>query len=218
MKPEIIVSVAVLLCLLALGLKVCAKSCRAQSKRYVAIKVGHGYNVYDLLTKKWLQRQVQLRVSSSRKLPDPLISPEHGNLLHCTDYDSGGCGTGNLVPDRFVLRDEFRIWQWRKAINQDNLQGKNSFSISVDQLEQDGRKTAPEITEIFDYPPIDKQEPDQWSEWQGASSQRHGDFAWWQEVHKQELPQPVHIEFPFEMRWRILLTEEPRLIDDEGVE
>lgn len=218
MKPELIMALAALLCTVLLGVKVCAKSGRAQSKRYVAVQVGHGYNVYDLNTKKWLQRQIQLRVSTSRKLPEPLISLEHGNLLHCTDYDPGGCGTGNLVPDRFVVRDAFKIWQWRKAMNREDLQGKNSFSISVDRLDQEGRKTAPEPTEIFSLPPIDKQEPGQWTEWQGASSQRQGEFAWWQEVHKQELPEPVNIEYPFEMRWRIQLTDEPRLIDDEGIE
>lgn len=217
MKLEILIIASFILLTMIIGVVVHAKSGKSPSKRYLPVKLGYGYSVFDPKTKQWLQRQVQLRVSKERQLPEPLISPEHGNELHCTDYGPGFCGTGNMIPDRYVIKDNFKVWQWRKHVNYDDLLGQTAFSITVDRWKDGSKKSEP--TEIFAFPAIAEQEPGQWTEWQRASSQRPGDFAWWSEVHKQDLPEPVSIEHPFEMRFRLRLTpDEPRIVDDDEIE
>ncbi len=217
MKQQLIL-ILLFLSSAVLPLAVFGKANKSSPVRYVAVKVGHGFSIYDLQTKLWLQRQVQLRVSSLRRLPETLISAEHVSLLHCTDFDPGGCGTGNLNPNRFAVKDGYRVLQWKNHINQDDFKGKRSFGITVDQLDSEG-KTAQEPMELFCFPEITNQVPNQWSEWEKHSSQRQGDFGWWSEVHQQKADVSVPIPYPFEMRWRLLLTDTPgRVVDEETIE
>lgn len=191
---------------------------RSAPPRYVPVKVGHGFSVYDLHTKLWLQRQVQLRVSSERHLPVPLMSGEHGAFLHCTDFDPGGCGTGNLSPEKFVVLGGYRVWQWKSHINKDDLNGKRGFGITVDQVDAAGRSVQ-EPMEIFAFPAIVDQTPNEWSGWEKHTSQRHGNFAWWSQVQGRETEECLPVPYPCEMRWRLLLTDTPgRCVDDETIE
>lgn len=191
---------------------------KTPSVRYVAVKDGWGFSVFDLQTKLWLERQVQLRVSTQRKLPEPPVTTEQGSLLQCTDFDPGGCGTGNLNPNKFVIKEGYRVWQWKNNINKNDLNGQKSFGISVEQLNADGKKVK-EPMELFAFPKIHNQAPNQWSEWEKHSSQRHGDFGWWSQVHNEKTETQTPILFPFEMRWRFLLTDTPgRCVDDETIE
>ncbi|MBX9666034.1 MAG: hypothetical protein K2X93_00390 [Candidatus Obscuribacterales bacterium] len=217
MKHQIIL-ILLFLSSAVLSLAVFAKGNKLSTVRYVPVRVGHGFSIYDLQTKLWLQRQVQLRVSALRKLPDPLMTSEHGTLMHCTDFDPGGCGTGNLSPNRFVVKDGYRVWQWKNHINKDDLKGNRRFGVTLDRPNSEGKFTK-EPMELFEFPEIHDQEPNQWSEWEKHSSQRHGDFGWWSEVHNEKSDLSTPIPYPFEMRWRLLLTDNPgRVIDDETIE
>lgn len=201
-----------------LSLAVFSKGTKSSPIRYVAVKVGHGFSIYDLQTKLWLERQVQLRVSTLRRMPDPLITNEHGSLMHCTDCDPGGCGTGNLNPNRFVVNGGYRVWQWKNHVNKDDLKGQRGFGITVDQISAGG-DTTEEPMELFYFPEIHDQVPNKWSEWEKHSSQRHGDFGWWSEVHGEKPDVQTSIPYPFEMRWRLLLTDTPgRIVDDETID
>ena len=184
---------------------------------YLPVNTG-GYRQYVIHrpTNKWLQRQVQVRVSSARKLPSPLSDSNFGTRLHSTDFFPGGCGSGNLIADKFVERDGFKIWQFTDVFDNDDLTGKKALGISVEWPQPQGPSINDPL-EIFAFPAPKDAPPEQWTDWMPASSQRQGDFGWWSEVHGQEPPAPIKIEYPFEIRWRLVLREDPASVEDDGL-
>lgn len=184
--------------------------------KYVPVKTG-SYKDYVVHTpsKKWPQRQVQVRVSHQRKLPNPLSDQHHGDMLHTTDFFPEGCSSGSLVPSRYTERDGYKMWQFTNTVDADDIKGLKSFGIGVEF--PDDAKAASGPLEIFHYPPLTDAEPEQWTEWVKASSQRHGEMGWWSEVHKQKSESHFIVEHPFEIRWRFLLKDDPVRIMDDGI-
>lgn len=184
---------------------------------YIPVKTGsYKDRVLHMPSKKWPQRQVQIRVSQHRKMPKPLDDERHGDYLHTTDFFPEGCGSGNLVPERYSIHDGYKVWQFTNTVDADDLKGLKSFGISIDIPKSDG-KMAEGPMEIFHYPPLKNIMPDNWSEWEKAGSQRHGDMAWWSEVHKLKPEKRVTLEHPFEMRWRLVLKDDPLRVMDDGI-
>lgn len=183
--------------------------------KYVPVKTG-GYKEYVLHTptKKWPQRQVQVRVSRQRKLPHPLSDQHHGDLLHTTDFFPEGCSSGSLVPSRFTERDGYKMWQFTNPVDVDDLKGLKSFGIEV-EFPEEKKHEGP--LEIFHYPPLTDAVPEQWTEWVKPGSQRHGEMGWWSEVHKTKAEEQLLVEHPFEIRWRFVLTDDPVRIIDDGI-
>lgn len=211
MKQEIVIMAAVGLATLLIFLAAAARA--GQRSRFVPVKVGWGYSLYDLKTRLWLERQIQLRVAVRRTSPE--ITENNRADVHCTQFDPGGCGTGNLNPNRFLIKDGYCIWQWKEIVNKVDLQGKRYTGIALDEANAEGKKTM----ELFSYPAISNQEPGQWSEWAKHSKQRTGDFGWWAEVQGEQAAEKEEISHPFELRWRLLLSETPgRLVDDERID
>ncbi len=183
---------------------------------YVSVKSG-SYKDYVVHTptKKWLQRQVQVRVSHHRKLPHPISDQHHGDLLHTTDFFPEGCSSGSLVPSRFTERDGYKMWQFTNTVDADDIKGFKSFGIGVEFPGDEKAASGP--LEIFHYPPLTDTEPEKWTEWVKAGSQRHGEMGWWSEVHKQKSESHFIVEHPFEIRWRFLLKDDPVRIMDDGI-
>ncbi len=172
--------------------------------------------VLHLPSKKWLQRQVQVRVSQHRKLPHPLDDARHGDYIHTTDFFPEGCSSGSLVPTRYSVHDGYKVWQFTNTVDADDLKGMKAFGIGVDFPEGES-KIARGPMEIFYYPPLKDEHPERWSEWIKAGSQRHGVMAWWSEVHKQKPEAHMRIEHPFELRWRMVLKDDPVRVMDDGI-
>lgn len=184
---------------------------------YLAVKSGE-YKDYVLHTpsKKWLQRQVQIRVSQHRKMPRPLDDSRHGEYIHSTDFFPGGCGSGKLVPERYSVHEGHKVWQFTNTVDADDIKGLKALGITIDSVKGDGTVSEGPM-EIFYYPPLKSVQPGQWTEWEKAGSQKHGDMVWWSEVHKMKPEEHVHVEHPFEMRWRLVLKEDPVRIMDDGI-
>lgn len=182
---------------------------------FVSVKAG-GYKdfVIHTPTKKWLQRQVQVRVSHQRKLPHPLADQHHSDLLHSMEFFPEGCSSGNLVSSRFTVRDGYKIWQFTSTVDADDLKGLKSFGIEVELPEE---KTQQGFIEIFHYPPLKDAIPEQWSEWVKPGSHRHGELGWWSEIHKTKAEEQLLLEHPFEIRWRFVLKDNPVRIIDDGI-
>lgn len=186
-----------------------------QHTKYVPVKTG-SYKDYVVHTptKKWPQRQVQVRVSHHRKLPHPISDQHHGDLLHTTDFFPDGCSSGALVPSRFTERDGYKMWQFTNTVDADDIKGLKSFGIEV-EFPHEKKLEGP--LEIFHYPPLTDAEPDQWTQWVKAGSKHGGEMGWWSEVHKNKAEEQLLVEHPFEIRWRFVLKDDPVRIIDDGI-
>ena len=153
-----------------------------------------------------MQRECEVRVPERRRLPEPLSDAAHGDRLHSTQFRPGSAGTGNLSPLKFERHDGYRVWRFRELTAEADLQGRYAFGIQVD-WPKPGAATESDPMEIFVFPPLGDTLPDVWSAWQTASAQRTGAFGWWDEVHEHPPESPAPIEFPFELRWRLLLSD-----------
>jgi hypothetical protein len=87
-----------------------------------------------------------------------------------------------------------------------DLQGRSAFGVQVEHPKP-GEPSDWEPMELFAFPPMATMVPDAWSEWTLAANQRAGAFGWWEEVHGSAPEPPVPIEFPFELRCRLLLKD-----------
>lgn len=217
MSSQFVLVLTLAIMVIALAALACAQA-MADRHRYRAVtdpaSSTRRQYVIDSQTKKFLQRQVQVRVSNERALPEPLISPKHGNQLSTTLFESGACGSGNMDPSKFILRDGYRLWQFTDIFGPDDLRGNKSFGITVNWFDSAGEKHA-EPLEVFSYPPVTAQSPNEWTPWLTASHQQQGQFGWWDEVHGTPKQEPVAIKHPFELRWRLILTDEPQLQHNE---
>jgi hypothetical protein len=162
--------------------------------------------VQERSTGLWVHRECEVRVSTKRRLPDPISSPEHGDMLHSSRFEPGAVGTGNLSPAKFVVQDGYRVWNFREILTEDDFNGETSFGIQV-EWPVDGEPTRHEPLELFALPPPGDMPPNQWSAWRTADRSRTDAFGWWEEVHDAPPEATPEIPFPFELRFRFLLKD-----------
>lgn len=185
------------------------------SGRYrMKVDDGSRYNfryLYDTQTKKWVNRECELRVSEKRKLPLPLTDPEHGNKMSVQMMGSQTVESAYLKTLDFEVRDRYRVWHMLQVMQEDDLAGKMSYGVSI-AWHHDGTSTEFDPMEIFHLPPPGDTPPDQWSDWVRAGDQREGAFGWWSEVQgasPESIPPP---EYPFEMRCKLWLADAPGIL------
>ncbi|HXC53005.1 MAG TPA: hypothetical protein VN634_19115 [Candidatus Limnocylindrales bacterium] len=154
----------------------------------------------------WVHRECEVRVSVKRRLPDPISSPEHGDLLHSSRFEPGSVGTGNLSPTKFVIENGYRVWRFQELLGEHDFTGKAAFGIQVEWPVKDG-PSREEPLELFALPPPDSIPPDQWSTWRTADHSRLDAFGWWNEVSGAPPEAMPEIPFPFELRFRLLLKD-----------
>lgn len=162
---------------------------------------------------RWLQRQTEVRVPLARRLPKPLSDAEHGDMLHSSRFAPGSVGTGDLVPERFTIRDGYRLWRFMSVIDEDGFAGRTALGIAVTWP----RKNQPDDSdpmELFPYAALRDQAPGEWTPWATAASMRSGAFGWWEEVHEHPEEPPTPIAHPFELRWRVVYARDPIVCDD----
>ena len=63
------------------------------------------------------------------------------------------------------------------------------------------------VLEIFGYPLPDASQIDTWSPWVEAGSSREGSFGWHAEANKHPEESPPAPTYPFEMRFRLVLSK-----------
>jgi hypothetical protein len=154
----------------------------------------------------WVHRECEVRVSTKRKLPDPISDAEHGDMLHSSRFEPGAVGTGNLSPTKFVVEDGYRVWRFQELLTEDDYAGKTSFGVQV-EWPVEGEPTRHEPLELFALPPPGDTPANQWSQWRTADRSRSDAFGWWEEVHEAPPEQKATIAYPFELRFRLLLKD-----------
>ena len=192
--------------LVAIALAGCAET----GGRYrVSVDPGSRHNfryVQDRQSGLWVHRECEVRVSAKRRLPNPVSSPEHGDMLHSSRFEPGSVGTGNLSPTKFVIEDGYRVWRFQELLTENDFAGKTAFGIQV-EWPVEGGPSRHEPLELFALPPPGDLPPDQWTSWRRADHARTDAFGWWEEVHQAPPEAMPAIEHPFELRFRLLLKD-----------
>jgi hypothetical protein len=177
-----------------------------RSARYQPV---HGQAwLVDRATKRIPVAHCELRVPSLRPLPEPITTPEHGDLLGTTVVT--GVTAESAAFDKAVWREEdgWRIWLWRDLADASRVRGTSRLVIKVDWPEADGVQAEP--AEVFDLPRLDAEEPWRWTPWRVADVVIEDEHAWHAALRREDgvggLPAP---EYPFEVRCRTVLAHEP---------
>jgi len=190
----------------------CGKS---TSTRYrMATDPGSRYSfryVYDKVSGRWIYREFELRVDTTRPLPDPISDSENGDRLSLQLFRPGTAQTGGLRSGTPVIEGGFRIWRGADVSDESDLEGQAAYGVTVAWPVVDDTSGAPhDALEIFQLPPFGETEPGTWSEWATAAKLREGGFGWWEEVHgKPGDSAPPPPRYPFEFRWKLVLNEVP---------
>jgi hypothetical protein len=172
-----------------------------------ASRYGFKY-VSDRVTKRWVYREFEIRVDTARPLPvdtgSNIISLQ---LFRPTTAQSGGLYSGTPALDGV-----HRVWRGADVSDEDDLRGESGYGITV-SWPQEGKETRYDTMEMFPLPAFDSIPPETWSPWATAASMRAGAFGWWEEVQgipADSVPPPP--KYPFELRWRLILTDQPGVI------
>src|SRR5215475_4320380 len=103
-------------------------ACSAQRGRYSAehFRTTRTNFVYvrDRVTKNWVNRRCELRVSVKRELPDPLSTPDSGDLMSFQLLQPGTAQTGGLNSIKFETRDGYRYWSIEDVLHEPDVDGR----------------------------------------------------------------------------------------------
>ena len=188
--------------IVALLLAACAEN---GGGRYAAAtdpgsRYGFAY-VIDRQTKKWVNRECELRVSPERGLGE----------VHVQLFRPGSAQSGGLMSADFETRDGYRVWRIADVMHDDDLAGKVAYGVQI-EWPRPGQSTDYDPMEIFHMPRPGNTPPNAWSPWLRAADTRAGGFAFLGEAEgspPETGPPPAH---PFEMRCRFILDDVPGVI------
>lgn len=166
--------------------------------------------VMDQQTHQWVQREAELRVSVDRKIPSPLLDPDDGSLLSVQLVKPGSSQTGGLFSMDFETRDGFRVWKIRDVMREADIKGSVRYVVTI-KWPRAGQPTAFDDNEVFFMPAPGNVAPNEWSAWKPASALREGGFGWWEEARNAPATVAADkpVAHPFEMRYRLLLVNDP---------
>lgn len=176
---------------------------QARRSRYRPMP-GHPW-LEDRETGRYPHAHCELRVALARRLPEPLTSPDTGDLLEKTVITATTRESADIVLTDVVVADGWRTWLWRDLPDASRLGGKSRLAIAVRWPKPDGSRER-EPTEFFALPALDAHPPWHWSPWQRAVQVRQGEHVLFESATATAaLPLPEH---PFELRCRTVLSEE----------
>jgi len=164
-------------------------------------------HVQDRETQLWVHLHCELRVPVGRKLPEPLSTPETGDLISYTQYTSESMGSAGIVPTEFTLRDGQRVWLWRVLADEAMLDGHAALSVQVSWPGPPDAERQSDPMELFHLPLLNSLLPWRWSEWREPDEVRGGFFAGWEKLHgiaADGSPRPAE---PFSLRCRPVLAD-----------
>ena len=167
--------------------------------------------VRDRVTKQWVNRRCELRVSTERTLPDPLETAESGTLLSVQLMGPGTVQSGGLNSTTFDVRENRRVWVIEDVLHEDDVKGRTSYQVQV-QWPHAGAETQYDPAEIFYLPPLGNQPPNTWGPWVSANKTRPGAMAWWDETTGQPPAPSQPIPHPFELRCQVVFTDIPGVV------
>lgn len=164
-------------------------------------------HVQEKNSKKWVHLHCELAVAEARKLPDPLSTPETGDLISFTRFDPGSMGSAGIAPAEFKVRGEDRVWLYREVAKGSDLDGKSALGVAVSWPSSEQGPRPHDPSEIFHIPSIATLEPYVWTPWRGADEVRGGDMPDWERVQGMESAAAPPVEHPFRLRCRTVLTD-----------
>jgi hypothetical protein len=204
-------STARLACLaVAVGCSAGTPSGRYVAQHFRTTRTNFVY-VRDRVSGSWMNRHCELRVSVARKLPDPLMTDEHGTLLSVELHDPESVRTGGLQSVDFVVRDGFRVWVIDDVLEEADVEGLTSYGVQV-AWPNPGQTTRYDLLELFHLPRLGNEPPETFGPWVVASSTRAGAFGWWNEAQGAPPEPPQPIEHPFELRCQVVATDTPGVV------
>jgi len=156
---------------------------------------------------QWVHLHCELRVSLARELPDPISTPDTGDLISFTRYNPGSMGSAGIVPADFVERDGYRVWLYREVAGESDLSGSAGLSVQARWPLQEGGEPRFEPLESFALPGLNTMQPYVWTAWRRADELREGGFAGWEKTQGLESEGSAPAGHPYELRCRPVLTD-----------
>lgn len=202
-----------LVLILFLGVRAALKVARTPGGRYrmatdPASRHSFQY-VQDKTTGRWVNREIELRVSVRRPAPESWSDDAHGDRLSLQLLRPISAQTAGLRSGLPVVEGEWLVWRGWEVLDESDLRGQSTYAVTV-QWPVEGQSTRFDDSENFRLPPLGAMPPDAWSEWAEAADQRPGAFGWWAEV--QGAPRDssaARPAFPFQFRYRLVLFDNP---------
>jgi hypothetical protein len=158
---------------------------------------------------RWVHLHCELRVALARRLPDPISTPETGDMS-TTYFGSQSMPSGDFVPREWRERGGYRVWLARSVARLGDYDDSSSYGV---QLSSPGAGDGPrprDPMEVFELPRFATLVPYVWSPWRRAEEIRRADFAGWEKLHGEGADTPASssaIEHPFELRCRTVLSD-----------
>lgn len=154
----------------------------------------------------YVHRETELRVNAARlETPPDAALPGAVSELSTSCFFPLGTSSTYFKPSKERLGD-FLLWTEVSHLSKDDLRGKTSRGANV-CWEKDGAVTVYDVLEIFKFPPPDTSQLNNWSPWVEASSTREGLFGWHAEANKHADETPTASVYPFQMRFRLVLSQ-----------
>jgi hypothetical protein len=207
LKPVLTSIVAGLL----LVVSACAEHSKASGAFVMAVDPGSRYAfryVRHVGSRKWVHLHCELRVATTRALPEPTALPDVGELVHFTRFMPGAMATAGISTSDFQTRDAYRVWLYRGVADEADLEGNSSIGVQIGWPTDQAGQVRREPMEVIRIPAMSLLTPYVWSSWQVAQEFRPGEFADWEKAnHHVGSSDTTETENAFEMRCRPVLTD-----------
>lgn len=155
----------------------------------------------------YVHREVELRVNAARfDFPPDDAAPGATPELDTSHFFPLGVSGANFIRSNYEQHGDNLVWRETVHLSNYDVKGRTSLGACV-RWEKDGAVTVSDALEIFPWPPPDMSQIDTWSPWVEASNRREGTFAWHAEANKHEPETVTAPAYPFQMRFRLVLSQ-----------
>lgn len=114
--------------------------------------------VRDRVSGRWVYREFEIRVDTTRVLPDPLRDPDHGNALSIQLFKPGSAQTAGLRSIEPRLADGHRVRSGADLAGRPDVEGQLAYGVAL-KWYRHGAETRYDPMEVFPLPPLGDAEP-----------------------------------------------------------
>ena len=87
--------------------------------------------VRDRVSGRWVYREFEIRVDTTRVLPDPLRDPDHGNALSIQLFKPGSAQTAGLRSIEPRLADGHRVRSGADLAGRPDVEGQLAYGVAL---------------------------------------------------------------------------------------
>ena len=154
----------------------------------------------------YVHRETELRVNAARfETPPDDAAPGAMSKLDTSRFFPLGTSSTFFKPSK-KRRGGYLVWSEVSHLSDNDYKGKTSRGAHV-RWEKDGAVIVYDVLEIFQFPPPDISQINNWSPWVEASSRREGLFGWHAEANKHAAETPTAPVYHFQMRFKLVLSQ-----------